>query len=284
MMTVKTTVGYLFTGQIVKQDKLFLEEAKKKNINLVLLNLSYDVDEKKIEELIAPCDVIYNATSEDFGIELVKTMESLGKKVLESSKAYYYSEDKWLFFLRCREDNIPVPETILLSENESMIKSELKEFGKWPVVLKRSEGTMGQFVDKAENVNEALKIVNRFWKKGGRESSIIAQEMIHSPSYRVTVIDGKIVQTALKENKSWKSTGVYARTFKRFEVDKKLNTLVNKITKLSGIKICGIDFLRKGDDWVVLEVNSAPGLDFYEDEMPSLIGKVLDCLVGHAKK
>jgi len=278
------TIGYLFTGDLSKDEKIFLEEAKKKNVELVLLNLSRDSDEKRIEELIKSFDLVYNATAEDYVIEIVKTIEGMGKKVVDSSKAYYYIEDKWLFFLKCKENNIPTPETILLSENETIAKKELKEFGRWPVVLKRVVGTMGEYVEKADNISEAIGVINKFWKKGGKNFPVVAQEFIHSPSYRVTVIDGEIVQTALKENKGWKATGVYAKKFKKFEVDEKLKKIIDKVVRISGIKICGIDFFKKDGEWIVLEINSEPGFDFFEGERRKLIGKTLNYLVKVARQ
>jgi RimK family alpha-L-glutamate ligase len=237
------------------------------------------MDRKKIKEKIKNCKIIYNNTAEDFGIEIAKTIEIMGKRVIDSPESYYFSEDKWLFFLKCKENNIPTPETILLSENVGIAKKELKEFGKWPVILKRVSGTMGEYVEMIKSVNEVEKIIKKFWKKGREKLPIIAQEFIESPSYRVTLVGGKIVQTALKRNKSsWKSTGVYAKKFDKFKVDLKLKKIIKKVVKFSKINICGIDFLKKGNQWFVLEINSEPGLDFFENERKKLLGEILNFL------
>jgi glutathione synthase/RimK-type ligase-like ATP-grasp enzyme len=203
---------------------------------------------------------------------------------VDKSKPYYYIEDKWMFFVKCRKNKIPSPETILLSKNKEIIKKELKNFNHWPVILKRVIGTMGEYVNKAENVEDAIKIIDKFWNKGNEKLSIIAQEFIKSPSYRVTVIGSKIVQTAVKKNKDWKSTGNYTKTFEKFPIDKELKKLVDKVIKMSGIKICGIDFMKKDDRWLVLEVNSEPGLDFFEKERRKLISETIDYLVSEIKK
>lgn len=274
----KRTIGYLYSGDPTEDEEVFMDEARKRNIDFLLFNISDTLDEKKIEEFAGKCDVIYNSTAEDFSIEVVKTLESLGEKVVDPSDTYYYTEDKWIFFVRCKENKIPTPETALLSENENLMKQELKEFNHWPVVLKRTVGTMGEFVDKAENVNDAVRVIEKFRKKGGKNFAVIAQEFIHSPSYRVTVIDGKIAQTVLKEGSGWKATGVYAKKFEKFEVDKELEKIVNKVVKLSGISVCGIDLFKKDGKWIVLEVNSAPALDFFDNERKILVGKILDML------
>jgi len=281
----RVTIGYIFNEPYLRKDeKFFMKVAKEKNIDLIMINTAKDLNEKELEEKIKKCDILFNNSAEDFAVEIVKTIEELGKKVIESSKEFYYVEDKWMFYLRCIEHKIPSPETILLSQNTIMIKKELKEFGHWPVILKRVEGTMGQYVDKAENLGEAEKIINRFWKKGSDKLPVIAQEFIHSPSYRVTVVGDKIVQTAIKESKGWKATGVHAIHIKKFKIDKDLQGIIKKVNKAFGMKVYGIDLFKKNGRWIVLEINSAPGLDFFENEEKKLVGEILDCLRKEVKK
>lgn len=280
----KVVIGYIFNEpRLCADEKIFLKLAKKKNIDLVLINAAKDLDEAKLEREIKKCDVIYDNSSEEFSLEIAKTIESFGKKVIENPKVFYDSEDKWLFFVKCKKHNIPIPRTILLSENLNITKRELERFDSWPVILKRVSGTMGQYVEKVDNLDQAEKIILKFWKKGSERLPIIAQEFVNSPSYRVTAIDGKIVQTVTKKNRGWKSTGVYAKKLDRFKVDKELRKIVDKVLKVSGIKICGIDFLKKEGKWLVLEVNAEPAFDFFDDEREKIIGDVLDFLKKEAR-
>ncbi|MFA4960424.1 MAG: ATP-grasp domain-containing protein [Candidatus Pacearchaeota archaeon] len=278
-------IGYIFNEPYLRKDELIFQKvAKKKKIKLLMINTSKDLGENSLQEKIEQCDIFLNNSAEQFSLEIAKTIDALGGKVIDDPRNFYFEEDKWLFFVQCEKNKIPVPKTILLSENLSVAKKELKEMDCWPLVIKRIEGSCGEYVEKAENVNEAEKIIIRFWENGKEKLPIIAQELIRSPSYRVTLIDGKVVQTVIKKNNGWKSTGVYEKNFKKFKVDKKLKKILKKIHEISKIKICGIDLLKKGDEWVVLEINSQPGLDFFENEREKLIGKILDFLKKEIKK
>jgi len=281
---MKKQVGIIYSGKNPgKDEKLFQKLAKKKNIEIIFVNISKEIDELALGEKLKNCKVVYNNTAEDFGVEYAKTMESLGKKVIDPPKVFYFTEDKWMFFLKCKKHNISTPETVLLCENISIAKKELKKFAHWPVILKRISGTMGEYVEQANNLEHAEYIIRKFWKKGAEKLPIIAQEMIKSPSYRVTVIGGKIVQTALKENKAgWKSTGVYEKKFKKFLIDKELKKIINKLIRISGIQICGVDLLKKNGKWVVLEINSEPAFDFFENERGKLISLTLNLLKKYA--
>lgn len=273
----KVVIGYIFgRKEFDKEEKIFLKLAKKKNIKLIMFNLSEEIDEKEFQEKAKECDLIFNNTAGDLAVELSKTFEELGKKVIEHSEVYYYIEDKWIFFLKCKEHKIPTPETILLSNNLNSAKRELKKFGQWPVVLKKVEEEQGEFVKKADSVKEAVKIIKEFW--GNERYPIIAQEFIKSYSYRVTVIGNKIVQTALENGHGWKATAVYAKKVDKFKIDEDLEKLVKKIVKVCKLNICGIDFFKKNGKWIVLDINAEPCFQFFENEREKIVGQVLDFL------
>lgn len=277
-------IGYIYYGKSLGTDeRLFLKLAKKKKIDLVLFNAAKGIDIETLKEKVKQCDVIYNNSAEEFALEIEKTLEALGGNVVDSSKTYYYTEDKWLFFLTCKEKKIATPQTILLSGDRSIARRQLRAFNRWPVILKRVYGTVGEYVDRADSLLHAMTVIENFWKRGSEKLPIIAQEFVDSPSYRVTVIDKKIVQTALKENKGWKATGVYAKKFKQFPIDQELGRIIKRIMGAVDIKICGIDFLKRGDSWLAIEVNSDPAFDFFEDEREMVISEVLDYLKKRAR-
>ncbi len=284
-MKKRAVVGILYSGKPGKDEKIFTKISKKEKIKLILINISGEISEETIRKKVDECGIIYNSTADDFSIEIVKTIEGMNKKIMDSSEEFYNVEDKWIFYLKCKEYKIPVPETILLSENINYAKQELKKFNRWPVVLKRVDGTMGQYVEKAESISKSERTIEKMWNTTSERFPIIAQEMISSPCYRITIIDGKIVQTALKENHSWKATGVYSKKDSRkFKVDKELEKIIKNLLKFVKIKICGIDLLKKEGKWVVLEVNSEPAFDFIESEREKLIGTVLEFLKKEAVK
>ncbi len=165
----RITIGYLFNEPYFRTDeKIFLKVAKKKNVDLEMFNTAKDLQEEgeQFKENVKKCSIFFNNSAEDFSIEIVKTIEEFGKKIIEPSDKFYHIEDKWIFFMKCKEHKIPTLRTILLSQNWNIIKKELEGFNEWPVILKRIEGTNGEYVDKADNLKEAERIINRFWKKG----------------------------------------------------------------------------------------------------------------------
>ena len=280
----KKVIGIIYCGREPTQEiKTFFELAKKKDIRLITINISDKFNIKSLKRKVKKCDIVYCSVWDEFSVELTKTIEEWGIKIFESPNSYYCTEDKWMFYVKCKKYNVPAPDTILLSPNISNAKRELKEFGRWPVVLKRINGTMGEYVEKAKGLEEAEQIIKKFWKKGSEKLPIIAQEFIKSPSYRVTVIGNKIVQTALKKNNAgWKATGVYAKKFEHFEIDRKLERIIKQLLKFLDIKICGVDMLKREGKWFLLEVNGQPSLDFFEEEREKVTEQVLNLLIKTA--
>jgi glutathione synthase/RimK-type ligase-like ATP-grasp enzyme len=285
MKNKRVVIGILYYGKNPgKDEKAFLKLSKKKNIRLVLVNMGEKFDETELKDKFKDCKVIYCNSAEDYAIEFIKTLEEFGKKVIDSSKTHYYIQDKWFLYLECEKRKIPVPKTILLSEDLNVIKSQLTELNLWPIILKKLDGTCGEFIERAEDTEEAIEIIKRFYGTVEERFPLIAQEYIHSDSYRVTIVDKKILQTAVKSGTGWKLTGVYAKKIKKFKVDNELKKLIKKIMEFVDINICGIDFIKKGNKWLLLEVNSEPAFDFFENEREKIISRVLDYLKKEAKK
>ncbi len=276
----KRAIGFIYnTKRPTIEEKKFFKVADRMNIELVPFNLAEEIIEKEIEEKAKKCKIIYNDIGDYLAEELVKTLETFGKKVVEDSRAFYDMEDKWILFLKCKKNNIPTPETILLSANIESMKKELKDFAHWPVVLKRVQGCRGEFVERAENIDEAVKVVKSFWEKGNERMPIIAQEYINSDSYRVTTIGSEIVQSAIKRRSGWKATGCYPDRLYKFKIDDELEKIVKKMIKISGIKICGIDFAKQDGKWLVIEANAEPSLKLFDCEHEKLIEKTLELLL-----
>ncbi len=276
----KRVIGLIFNSKRLGIDeKKFFKVAKTMNIEIVPFNLACELREEELKEKARKCEIIYNDTGEYISNEIVKTLEEFGSKVVESSKTAYYPEDKWVFYLECERNGIPTPKTILLSCDIESAKKELNEFNQWPVVLKRVYGGRGEFVARAENVKQAIKIIKNFWNKGNERLPIIAQEYINSDSYRVSLIGGEIVQTARKKRSGWKASGCSSERFWRFKVDKNLERIVKKVAKFSKIKISGIDLAKNKGKWLVIEVNAEPSLKLYDCEHENMIRKTLKLLM-----
>lgn len=278
----KTTIGFITNSRLLLDEEAnrFKRIAEKMDIPLVFFNSADKMDIAELEAKVKQCDIVYNDEGESIAVELAKMIEALGGKVVEPSKTLYYTEDKWLQYMMCIKNDIPVLKTILLPTDLVSARQEIVNFNHFPVVLKRIEGCRGEFVDRANTADEAIEVIKKFWTKGEDRFPVIAQEFVDSNSYRVLTIGGKVVQTAVKKSNGWKATGCESLSFSRFEIDGELKNILDRLIPITDLAFCGYDLAKQNGRWVFMETNAFPSYKFFDEEYDPLIEKVLT----HLKK
>lgn len=286
----KITIGFITNSRLLADEEAsrFKRVADKMDIGLIFFNSADKMDIPELEAKVKECDIIYNDEGEYIAVELAKTIEVLGGKVIEPSRTLYYTEDKWLQYVMCAKNGIPAPKTILLPTDLVSARKELVEFGQFPVILKRVEGCRGEFVDKANTADEAIEVIKKFWTKGDDRFPVIAQEFVDSHSYRVLTIGGKVAQTAVKKSNGWKATGCESLSFAKFEIDDELKGILEKLIPATDLAFCGYDLAKKNGHWVFMEINAVPSYKFFDEEYDAIIEKVLahlkEIVEGKSKK
>ena len=282
----KITIGYITNTRLPAfQDEAFQRVARQLRIKLLIINSAKQAGIKAIEKKASRCALVYNSQVDLNSLEIAKQLEFMGHRVVETTRSYYYTEDKWFLYLMCLKNKIPTPKTILLSSDLVSARDQIKKFKQFPVILKRVQGFGGDFVDRAETPDQAVAVIKKFWKKGEDRFPIIAQEFVLSDSYRVLTIGRKIVQTARKKRFNWKATGGDRAKFEKFEIDRELEELIKKIIKFVDIEICGLDFAKDpAGHWLLIEVNSGPAYDFFRREYAAMIRIAMIHLLTLAKK
>ncbi|MBI2105768.1 ATP-grasp domain-containing protein [Candidatus Woesearchaeota archaeon] len=287
----KTPIGIIYYEAYHDyEDKMLPRALKKKNMDLVLIPAEKQLDFYEIRERTKKCKIIYNDTICQpmlfESLELSKTLEEFGKKVINSSYSFFYQEDRWMFYLKCLEHGIPTPKTYLLHKETKYSKDAIKEvLKKNPLVLKGIFSDNAKLVEKVADYNNFLKKIKKISNKD-KESPIIAQEYIQheNKSYRATMINYKLKQFTAKISKNWKQTGSEKEHFRLAKVNKYVKDLCERTARILGMPICGMDLIFNSGKWYIIEANSCPALNFiYEDEK-RLIKILANYLYSECKK
>ena len=270
----KPRIGVICTPRGTPTEKHLLPILKKK-FDVILFPIQTDIDFVALKSQAKNIKIVLN-TAGDMpktydSIEIVKTFEKLGKHVIDSSRSFYYHEDKWQFYLTCVKYNLPTPVTYYIPRdigNSAKLRQILAE---GPVVFKGVVSDTGKAVKKAMNYEEALKVIRSLHQKICL-TPIVAQRYIpHGKvSYRVTLAGDKIIQAIVKYGKNWKEGKLYAKNekYRLFKPDRKLSKLCRKTAKVFGLEWCGIDLMKDANDaWYIIEVNSCPSMDFVLKDM-----------------
>ncbi len=271
----KPSIGVICTARLNSTERNLFPLLKKK-FNLVLFPIQKDIDYASLKEQSENLKIILN-TAGDMpntydALEIVKTFENLGKHVIDSSRSFYYREDKWLFYQTCIKNNLPTPVTYYIPRNINVSKTKLKQIlyiG--PVVFKGAFSDTGRAVKRALNFKEALKVIKELRRKINIMPIIAQRYVPHGKvSYRVTIVGSKIIQGVVKYGKTWKEGKLFWKNekYRLFNVDNNLKKMCLKAAKVFGLEWCGIDLLKdEAGRWYLAEINSCPSMDFVLKDM-----------------
>lgn len=221
----------------------------------------------------------------------LKTLEMQGVRYINDIENSTKADDKFISALECRSQGIRTPKNIdfnILAGVSVNLKGELAEKIKedlgFPCVLKYPNAGFGQghFLIKNENeFNDIYSMISLTNPKFGvNESGIdyFLQEYIPPPkgfqshTIRVHVWKENIINGYIKHSPiNWKSNIEFGLNVTNFcthftdidrKIDKELEFLTSKITKLFKLKFASIDFYETKDGYVLGEINSCPGIFF----------------------
>lgn len=285
----KPKVGYVVDKRYYDEGDKILIDLLNKRAEVVPVFLGSKLDMNQVIGDTKDCKVIYNnATCNQStfeGLEISKTLEEQGKKVINSSHSFYYEEDKWMFYLKCLEHQLSTPETHLISKNASHSISRVKDLLKsGPVILKAVFSERGKCVFKVDDYKSFIDSVEHIISKNPT-SPIIAQKYIpnNNRSYRVTLIGNKVHQSVTKIGRSWKQTGMRYEQIRLVSLPIKVKLMCEKATRVLGMNICGLDLIENEGKWYLIEANSCPCWDFIYRDEKKLLKYVSDYLLGLAK-
>ena len=242
------------------------DEAIKLGKNLYILNaksfdLPLEVTLKNKLQLPPPSEtVIWNRVSgssyNDYDLMVTESWQKLGAELLNSLKAHETYRNKFKQFMHLKNAKLPVPETYYLPQRSIELIS-----GSGPFVVKTERGSMGKGVIRIQDKSSLADFLTLCESIG--DTRFIVQEFIdYEIEERVFVCNGEIVGHLLKERScnSWKHSLSKAIWKRGKEVSIELQSLISPIDDLERKFFYAIDFIKKGNDYIVLEVNLCPGL------------------------
>ena len=220
-----------------------------------------------------------------YGTAVVRQFEMMGTFSINESVAISRSRDKLRSLQLLSRKGIGLPRTGF-ARHPDKISDLLKNVGGAPVVIKLLEGTQGIGVVLADTEKAAESIIEAFM---GLKANILVQEYIKEAGgadIRCLVTGDKVVaamkrQAAPGEFRSNLHRGGSAELVRLSPAERK--TAIDA-AKTMGLSMCGVDILRSSNGPVVMEVNSAPGLEGIETATGKNVAKmVFEYIAKNAK-
>ena len=253
---------------------LFVESGK------IIDGKAYQFDDKKGFEIDSSNTVAIvrgSVASRDAWMDMVSQLEKMGICCVNSRRTIEMCADKYWTSLRLSDSGIPTPKTSLL-QSEEQLQNSLDIIGEdYPLILKTLRGSKGIGVIFIESKRQLSSLVQLLWKQDA-ETEILLQTYIKSDfDVRVIVLNGKIQATMRRDVLKGDFRSNYSRgaKVKQYKLsDEEISICLKADKSVNGVWTA-VDFIKKGKDTFVLEVNSSPGTEGIEEATGNNILKEL---------
>lgn len=198
-----------------------------------------------------------------------RMLENSGIRLFNSADAVENCDDKMTTHIMLANNGINMPDTLpgLLcydngAETAPAVLDEVERRLGYPVVVKRSYGSLGSGVFKADDRAELENIANKLKTEPHLFQKFVADSA--GKDMRVIVVGHSVVGGILRCSTSdFRSNIGLGGSARHVDVPKDVQKTALHIADILGLDYCGIDFLIS-DGYPVCEVNSNAFFDAFE--------------------
>lgn len=220
-----------------------------------------------------------------YGAAIMRQFEMMGVYTPLRSIAISRSRDKLRSLQLLSKAHVGIPKTIFSRETDAV--DDLIERVGTPAVIKLTSSTQGNGVVLAETKKAAKSVIQAFYVN---DTSFLIQEFIEESigvDIRAFVVGNKVVASMRRQSldddfRSNIHQGGEGTAVKLTEAE---NKTALRAAKAMGLPICGVDLMQSARGPLVLEVNSAPGLEGIETVTNrNVAAKIIEYVTLNAKR
>ena len=272
--------------------KRLIEEVQKKGLSAAFLNpfnhsmcLGRELPKKDSPQL-----VLHRTTGirhADFDLSVALYLENNGAHITNSINSFSLlrgKEKQALFFAKHQLPAIPTfsfrgrPNPELVEEITHYFEKcgfESEQF-----ILKTIRGNQGIGVNLIRGRDSLASLLETFWAI--QDQDLLIQPFIHiDEEFRIFTINGKIEGALHRRPQSGEFRSNSARgegvAINITSIPNKIHELVYEAWKNSGATYAGIDLLKKGEEFLIIEYNLVPGFHQMEElTQKNIAAKIID--------
>jgi ribosomal protein S6--L-glutamate ligase len=221
----------------------------------------------------------------NYGAAIVRQFEMMGIYTSTKSIALTRSRDKLRSLQLLSKAGVGIPKTVFSRETAAL--DDLIEHLGTPMIIKLASGTQGNGVVLAETRKAAKSVIQAFYVN---DTSFLMQEYIEEAlgaDIRAFIVGNQIVASMERQSldDDFRSNIHQGGTGRAIRLTDEEKRTALKAARSMGLQICGVDMLRSSRGPLVLEVNSAPGLEGIEKVTGlDIAAKIIEYIERNAKQ
>lgn len=199
-----------------------------------------------------------------YGTAIVRQFEMMGVYTPAKSIAVARSRDKLRSLQLLSKAGVGIPKTVFSRETAAV--DDLIDHLGVPMIIKLASGTQGNGVVLAETRKAAKSVIQAFYVN---DTSFLMQEYIEEAAgadIRAFIVGNQVVASMRRQSlgDDFRSNIHQGGTGTAVKLSEEEKRIALKAAKAMGLAICGVDMIASSRGPLILEVNSAPGLEGIE--------------------
>lgn len=162
-----------------------------------------------------------------------------------------------------KEDIPTIPTAHILSNSLEKISETISTLtSRFPVIIKKADEDNGRGVYRLEKMSDLATVLEE-----KIHHNLLIQPFIENDGdYRVIVLGHKVIDIVKRSAKkgSWKNNIAQGGTLEKFS-EKGMVKFTEGVSKKLNIDFAGIDIIKDGNKYLVMEINYTPDFDLHED-------------------
>lgn len=204
-----------------------------------------------------------------FTYRFAKRAEMEGLVVIDDPTSILRCTNKIYLADLFKNNKVPAPKTELLHKGKPKQIEHVEEVLGYPIVIKIPDGAFSVGVEKANNREELLVVLERLFEKS---TLLLAQEYLYTEfDWRIGVLNNKPIYACryymvrnhwqIYQHGATKTSSGNFDTLPTFEAPKCVLDAALKATRPIGNGLYGVDIKEKNGIGYVIEVNDNPSID-----------------------
>lgn len=220
-----------------------------------------------------------------YGAAIVRQFEMMGVYTTSKSIAIARSRDKLRSLQLLSKAGVGIPKTIFSRATHAV--DDLIDHLGTPVIIKLASGTQGNGVVLADTRKAAKSVIQAFYVL---DTAFLIQEYIEEAEgsdIRALVVGNKVVASMKRQSlgDDFRSNIHQGGTGTMIKLTDEEKRVALRAARAMGLAICGVDLIRSKRGPLVLEVNSAPGLEGIEGVTgQNVAGKIIEYIELNSKR
>jgi ribosomal protein S6--L-glutamate ligase len=219
-----------------------------------------------------------SAASKDSYMDLISQLEKIGIPCVNNRETINICADKYWTSIKLRDANVTQPRTALV-RSQKMLKDSMESIDlDYPFILKTLRGSKGVGVMFIESERSLDALISMLYKLDEKVELIVQQFIESDGDVRVQILGDEIIgaMKRMQIKKDFRSNYSQGAEVKNYKLSDEEKELCMKAHKAVNGAWSAVDFIHDKDgNPYILEVNSSPGTEGFEDATDINIAKTV---------